>query len=314
VRPAGDAGRVEVRVEVRPPWPFAMPRRLGMDRLARRRGEVLHRLIHLADEPVVIRAVQLSADRVLFGAQASSEELARWGIARMRRTLGIDLDLRAFDERFRFDPLIGPSVRANPRLRPSGRPDPFEALSFAVCEQLIEYERAATIQRRLIARLGRHDPVSGLRDSPAAATIAAQAPALLASFDLTEGRAVALRRAAREVASSRVDLDADDPAEQERGWRRLRTIPGIGSWTVQMLAIRGQGRLDQLPAGDLSYLKLVGRLLHDGPPGAPAPRATEAEVVALFEPYGPWAGLAGLHALASHGSGLTGAAAQQLAA
>jgi 3-methyladenine DNA glycosylase/8-oxoguanine DNA glycosylase len=314
VTPTGDAGRVDVRVEVRPAWPFAMPRRLGMDRLARRRGEVLHRLIHVAGEPVVTRTVQLSTDRVLFGAQASSEELAQAGIARMRRTLGIDLDLRAFHERFRFDPLIGPSVRTNLRLRPSARPDPFEALSFAICEQLIEYERAAMIQRRLIARLGRRDPVSELRDGPAAATIAAQAPALLASFDLTEGRAVALRRAAREVASGRVDLDSDDPAEQERGWRRLRSIPGIGSWTVQMLAFRGQGRLDQLPAGDLSYIKLVGRLMHDGPPGSRAPRACEAEVVALFEPYEEWAGLAGLHALASHGAGLGGAAAQQLAA
>jgi 3-methyladenine DNA glycosylase/8-oxoguanine DNA glycosylase len=311
---AGGPDRVEVRVEVRPPWPFVMPRRLGLDRLARMRGNVLHRLIHRAGEPVVIRAVQLSADRVLFGAQASSEELARWGIARMRRSLGIDLDLRAFHERFRFDPLIGPSVRANPQLRPSGRPDPFEALSFAVCEQLIEYERAATIQRRLIARLGRRDDASRLRDGPDAAVVAAQAPALLASFDLTEGRASALRRGAREVASGRVDLDAGDPAEQERGWRRLRMIPGIGSWTVQTLALRGQGRLDQLPAGDLSYVKLVGRLLHDGPPGAPAPRANESEVVRLFEPYAPWAGLAGLHALVSQGVGMTGAAAQQLAA
>jgi 3-methyladenine DNA glycosylase/8-oxoguanine DNA glycosylase len=314
VTSAGDAGRVEVRVEVRPPWPFEMPRRLGMDRLTRRRGEVLHRLIHLAGEPVVIRAVQLSADRVLFGAQAGSEELARWGIARMRRTLGIDLDLRVFYDRFRFDPLIGSSVRANLRLRPSARPDPFEALSFAVCEQLIEYERAVTIQRRLIARLGRRDSVSGLSDSPAAVRIAAQAPALLASLDLTEGRALALHRVAREVAAGRVDLDSDVPAEQERGWRRLRSIPGIGTWTVQMLALRGQGRLDQLPAGDLSYLKLVGRLAHGGPPGAPAPRATEADVVALFEPYWPWAGLAGLHALASHGTGLAGGAAGRLAA
>jgi len=310
----GGSGWVEVRVEVRPPWPFAMPRRLGMDRLARMRGNVLHRLIHRAGEPVVIRAVQLSSDRLLFGAQASSEGLAHWGIARMRRSLGVDLDLRAFHERFRFDPLIGPSVRAHPQLRPAGRPDPFEALWFAVSEQLIEYERAATIQRRVIARLGRREPVSGLRDSPAAATLAAQAPALLASFDLTDGRAAALRRVAREVASGRVDLDSDDPAEQERGWRRLRSIRGIGSWTVQMLAFRGQGRLDQLPAGDLSYLKLVGRLMHDAPPGAPAPRASEQEVVALFEPYAPWAGLAGLHALVSQGVGLSGAAAQQLAA
>ncbi len=291
-----------------------MPRRLGMDRLARRRGEVVHRLIHVAGQPVVIRAVQLSADRVLFGAQASSEELAQSGIRRMRRTLGIDLDLRAFHERFRFDPLIGPSVRANPRLRPSARPDPFEALMFAVCEQLIEYERAATIQRRLIARLGRRDPVSDLRDSPAAATIAAQAPALLASLDLTEGRAVALRRVAREVASGRVDLEADDPTEQERGWRRLRSIPGIGSWTVQMLAFRGQGRLDQLPAGDLAYLKLVGRLAHHGPPGSPAPRASESESRRCSSPTDRGPAWPGCTRWPRTAPALTGAAAQQLAA
>jgi 3-methyladenine DNA glycosylase/8-oxoguanine DNA glycosylase len=311
---AADPFRVEVRVEVRPPWPFRMPRRLGLDRLARMRGNVLHRLIHREDEPVEVRAVQLAADRVLFGARAGTEELAGWGIWRTRRSLGIDLDLAAFHDRFRFDPLIGASVRAHPQLRPSARPDPFEALWFAVCEQLIEYERAAVIQRRLISRLGRRDAVSGLRDGPSAAAIAAQAPALLASFDLTEGRALALRRAAREVASGRVDLDAGDPAEQERGWRRLRAIPGIGSWTVQMLALRGQGRLDQLPAGDLSYVKLVGRLCSDVPPGAPAPRATEDEVVRFFEPYDGWTGLAGLHALVACGMGATGAAAQQMAA
>jgi 3-methyladenine DNA glycosylase/8-oxoguanine DNA glycosylase len=313
-RTATPAQPVEVRIEVRPPSPFRMPRRLGLDRLARRRGDVVQRLIHRDSEPVEIRAVQLAADRVLFGARAASEELARWGIARMRRWLGVDLDLREFEERYRFDPLIGASVRANPQLRPSARPDPFEALWLAISEQLIEYERAAVIQRRLIARVGRRDPVSGLRDGPSAATVAAQAPALLASLDLTEGRAIALRRAAREVAAGRVDLDSCDPDEQERGWRRLRAIPGIGSWTVQTLALRGQGRIDQLPAGDLAYLKLVGRLRHPGPPGSPAPRATEDEVVRFFEPYGEWAALAALHALVGYGMGAIGAGAQQLAA
>jgi 3-methyladenine DNA glycosylase/8-oxoguanine DNA glycosylase len=81
-----------------------------------------------------------------------------------------------------------------------------------------------------------------------------------------------------------------------------------------MLALRGQGRLDQLPAGDLSYIKLVGRLCSERPPGAPAARATEDEVVRFFEPYGEWAGIAGLHALVAHGMGMTGAGAQQLAA
>jgi DNA-3-methyladenine glycosylase II/AraC family transcriptional regulator of adaptative response / DNA-3-methyladenine glycosylase II len=61
-----------------------------------------------------------------------------------------------------------------------------------------------------------------------------------------------------------------------------------------MLALTGQGRLDQLPAGDLAYHKLVGRLRSAGDPWA---RATEEEVADFFAPYEPWAGLAGLHAL-----------------
>jgi DNA-3-methyladenine glycosylase II len=292
-------GGVEVRVEVRPRWPFVLPLRSGLDGLARARGGVLHRLVHAGDLPVLVRVAQISPDRVLFGARAADREAAEWGIGRMRLALGIDQDLSAFYERFRFDPLIGCSVRARPGLRASGKPDPFEALAWAICEQLIEAGRAAAIQRRLIFRLGRRWDWSGssYRDSPSAAVLAAQAPASLESMDLSGGRAVTLVRAAREVASGRVDLF--DALEPERGWRRLRAIRGVGSWTIQKLAFTGQGRLDQLPAGDLAYVKLVGRLRSGGDPYA---RATEEEVAEFFAPYAPWAGLAGLHALRAVGS------------
>ena len=296
-------GSVEVRIEVRPRWPYRLSRRVGLDGLARIRGGVLHRLLHAGDEPVWIRVAQLSADRVLFGARAQRRDAAEWGIERMRLALGIDQDLRAFYDRFRFDPLIGPAVRSDPGLRAAGRPDPFEVLAWTVCEQLIEYERAAAIQRRLVFRLGRHCPESGLRDSPSATVLAGEAPALLASFDLAPARALTLVRAAREVATGRVDLL--DP-DHERGWRRLRAISGIGSWTVQTLALTGQGRLDQLPAGDLAYMKLVGRL-RDGHPYA---RASEEEVARFFERFAPWSGLAGLHALKGAGN----AGAMRLAA
>src|SRR5947209_50410 len=176
---SGESLRIEVRREVRPSWSFRLPRRSGMDGLTRMRAGVLHRLLHRGDEPVLVRVAQLAADRVLFGAQASSREGAEWGIARMRMALGIDVDLREFHERFRFDPLIGPSVRANPGLRPAGRPEPFEALAWAICEQLIEFERAAAIQRRLVRRLGRGCQGTEMRNSPSAARLADQSPALL---------------------------------------------------------------------------------------------------------------------------------------
>jgi len=285
----------EVRREVRPRWPFVLPLRSGLDGLTRVRRGVVHRLVHAGDTPVLVRVAQPAADRVLLGARAADRAAAEWGIERMRLALGIDQDIEPFYERFRFDPLIGVSVRARPGLRLDGKPDPFAALAWAICEQLIEFERAAAIERRLVFRLGRRCEWAAMSDAPTAARLAAQAPARLESLDLSAGRAVALVRAAREVASGRVDLHASDP---EPGWRRLRAIRGIGNWTIQMLALTGQGRLDQLPAGDLAYLKLVGRLRT----GSPYGRATEAEVVDFFARYEPWAGLAGAHALWAVGS------------
>jgi 3-methyladenine DNA glycosylase/8-oxoguanine DNA glycosylase len=281
---------VEIRREVRPVWPYRLPR-AGFDGVMRRRCDGgLERLLHVEGAPAVLRVNQPARDRVVLVAGADSPDVAEEALARMRFALGVDDDLRPFYERFHSDPVIGRSVRARPHLRVIRRPDPFEALAWAICEQLIEFERAAAIQRRIVFRLGRRCASTGLRDLPAAATLAATAPALLQSLDLSAGRAIALRRAAREVAAGRADLS--DP-DHERGWRRLRAIPGIGSWTVEMLALYGQGRYDQVPAGDLGYLRVVGRMA-TGHPGA---RTTEEEVRAFFAPYEGWAGLAGAHVL-----------------
>lgn len=267
-----------------------------MDGVLRCRDGVLTRLLHVEGEPAVVRVAQPAADRVVFGAEAERPDVAAEALARMRFALGVDDDLRPFYERFRFDPLIGRSLRSLPHLRIRRRPEPFEALAWAICEQLIEVERAAAIQRAIVGSAGPRwsmPPHPPLRDVPSPAALAGMAPARLESFGLTATRALALVRAAREVAAGRVDLRADD---HERGWARLRAIRGIGAWTVELLALHGQGRYDQLPAGDLAYRKLVGRLRSGGHPAA---RAEEDEVRAFFAPYGAWAGLAGAHAVAA---------------
>jgi DNA-3-methyladenine glycosylase II len=281
---------VEVRIEVEPAWPVRLPGG-GVDGVLRRRGSVLERLLHIEGDPVVVRVAQTAGDRVLFGAWAPSRAQARAGIERMRFALGVDDDLRDFHDRFAADPVIGRSVRRTPWLRVRRRPEPFEALEWAITEQLIELTRAAAIQRRMVARWGRRDRASGLRDAPSAAAVADLAPAELQACDLSAGRAAAMVRCAREVASGRADLSS---ADHERAWRRLRKIPGIGSWTVDMLALYGKGRYDVIPAGDLGFLKTVGRALSGGDPKA---YATEDDVRSFFARYEPWAGLAGLHFL-----------------
>ena len=292
--PVGD-WPVELRVEVRPAWAFKLGGGSG-DGLLRRHGAALLRLLHFGDEPVLVGIVQPGPRRVIFAARALSEGGARHGIERMRFATGIDDDLREFHETFAGDPLIGRALRAHPALRATRKPSPFEALTAAITEQLIEIERAIAIQLRIIGRLGRRCERSGLRDAATPQALADEAPARLSSFGLAETRAFALRRAARAVASGAIDLEPP----HEAGWQRLRAIPGIGAWTVEYMALHGQGRHDQVPAADLGFAKIVGPLLT----GRPQTYADEAQVRSLLEPYGRWRGLAGQYVMWAASRGL----------
>ncbi len=293
----------ELRVEVVPRWPFRLPAHGGGDGVMRRRGGVLERLLHVDERAVVVRVAQCSERCVLFGAWAQCRADAEAAIARMRFALGVDDDLRPFWERHRDDPLIGPSLRRRPWLRVSRRPVAFEALAWAICEQLIQTSQAHMIEARIVRTLGVRCADTGLRDVPSAAALARCSPARLESFELAGRRAIALVRVAREVAAGRIDLDGPD---HERAWRRLLAIPTIGRWTVETFALHGQGRYDVLPAGDLGYLKLLGAARSGGNPAA---RAEEADVRALFARFGEWRGLAGAHAFGAPAAALASAAA-----
>ena len=125
-----------------------------------------------------------------------------------------------------------------------------------------------------------------MRDAPSPAVLAGRAPAELQACDLAGKRAIAMIRVAREVAAGRADLH-----RHESTWKRLMTIREVGTWTVDKLAFEGQGRDDRIPAGDLAYIKLVGRMLRLGR------RATEDEVREFFAPFAPFQGLAGTYLL-----------------
>ena len=156
---------------------------------------------------------------------------------------------------------------------------------WSITEQLIDMPRAVAIQRRMIAAL-RPPPRRVCatrrrrRRSPAARPRSSRPAGWRAS---ARWRCAAPRaRSARGRASTR--------GTARRLRRALLAIPEIGTWTVEMLALHGLGRLDVVPAGDLGYLKLVGRLTT----GNPKAVADEAEVRGFFAPYAPWAGLAAL--------------------
>ena len=291
-------------IEIEPRSPFRLPSRRWPDGVARTRDGVYERFLHIDEAPVLIRAWESGPRRVSiaampvppswlhtrrFAGPSAGREQLEHALDRGRNALGVDDDLSEFHARFKRDPLLGPLISRRPWLRPRRTGQLWEALAWAVTEQLIEAKRAAVIQRRITRRWGTSMSVPGskvpLRDIPCAAEIAALAPAELAAFDLAPKRAIALIKVAREVAAGRCDLSTPS------GDRRLGAISNIGPWTLQCLGLNGRGELDSLPAGDLAYVKLVGHLAGLGR------RATVAEVEEYYARFAPYRGIAGLFTL-----------------
>ena len=187
-----------------PAGPYRLPGP-GRDGVMVARDGALTRALWIGEEQVVVRAWAV-ASAVRIQADAGSRDAALKGVERMRFALGVDHDLGEFHRRFRWDPLIGPVIRRKPWLRPRRRPEPFEALAWAVCEQLIESGRAAAIERRIVRRHGRRSSCGTLRAPPSASWLAGRSPAELDACGLAPKRSIALVRVAREVASGRADL------------------------------------------------------------------------------------------------------------
>ena len=292
-----------LEVEVRPPWPYRLPRGGRGDGVARIHAGALVRLVHVDGEPVIVRVYQRRGGEVCFRAGGGDAEQRERAIGLMRFALAVDDDLSAFHREFKNDPFIGPAIRRRPWIRPKRRPFAWEALAWAVTEQLIESSRAAEIQRAMVRRWGRrHEGWSGpgpLRDVPTAEAVAALSQPELQVCDLSAGRSLAMIRCAKEIVAGRVD-----PAEPEDDARLLK-IREIGPWTLQCLGLFGRGDPDSLPAGDLAYVKFVGVAAGLGR------RAMVPEVEDFYARFAPFRGLAGLFSL-SHYGGQFGAAARGL--
>jgi len=184
-------------------------------------------------------------------------------VQRCRRLLDLDADPIAVDEALAADPALAPLVRRAPGRRVPGAVDGAELAVRAVLGQQVSVAGARTLAGRLTAALGEPLPDELAGDDlthafPTAAAIAAADPAAL---PLTRARAHALRALATAVADGSLALDPG--AERDATRERLLTLPGIGPWTAEYVAMRALGDPDAFPATDLGVKKALKRLDHD---------------------------------------------------
>jgi 3-methyladenine DNA glycosylase/8-oxoguanine DNA glycosylase len=205
--------------------------------------------------------------------------LAAWGPGAARAVAGAPDLLGAHDDPTGFEPGLHPLVRDAHRRLPGLRiprsGNVFEALVPAVLEQRVVGLDAKASWRRLVLQHGSPAPgpaPAGMRVPPSPATWGAVPVWDWRRAGVEGARADTVLRAAA-VAHR---LDEDVPLDEAR--RRLRTVRGIGPWTVAEVASRALGDADAVSVGDFHLSDLVGWALTGR-------RTDDAGMLVLLEPW-----------------------------
>jgi AraC family transcriptional regulator of adaptative response / DNA-3-methyladenine glycosylase II len=195
-------------------------------------------------------------------------------IARCRRMLDLDADPIAVDEVLAQDPALAAHVAKAPGRRVPHTGDGPEFAVRAVLGQQVSTAAARTHAARLVLAHGEliDDPDGGLTHLfPLPETIDATALAM------PNGRKATMRAVLDALLDGSLDLSAGADPREARA--RLAALPGIGPWTIEMLAMRALGDPDAFPATDLGVRQAATAL---GLPEHPA------AFIAHSRRWAPW--------------------------
>lgn len=173
-------------------------------------------------------------------------------IARVRRVFDLDADPQHIDEVLGPDPVIGPLRRARPGVRVPGSIDGFEAAVGAVIGQQISVAGARTLLGRLIDAANDSVSPGDHKHFPSAAALVELD---LSDVGLTKARQRTLHALAQAVADNELHLDSTVDRTQTR--TTLLSLPGIGPWTADVIAMRALGDTDVLLGSDLVVQRLL---------------------------------------------------------
>ncbi len=213
-------------------------------------------------------------------------------IARVRRVFDLAADPVAIGAHLSQDPLLAPLVAARPGLRVPGAWDGFELAVRAILGQQVTVSAATGFAGKLVSAYGEKIADPAARDH--GLTHVFPTPRHLAGVDLA---AIGMPKARRTALSSLAAAVVADPLifgprrSLEAAVAQLRSLPGVGEWTAQYIAMRELREPDAFPAADIGLM----RAMRDGNGMRPSPAA----LLAHAEQWRPWRAYAALHLWAS---------------
>jgi len=159
----------------------------------------------------------------------------------------------------RQDEILAATVKRLPGLRVAGAFDGFELAVRTVLGQQVSVKGASTIAGRWAEAFGEPiaTPYAELnRLAPTADQMAAVAPEQIAALGMVGARARCLVGLAQAVLQRKIVLTFASNVEEQI--ESLMSLPGIGHWTANYIAMRALHWPDAFPTGDLVLMRAAG--------------------------------------------------------
>lgn len=177
--------------------------------------------------------------------------------AQARFLWGLDDDAERHHAAMAADPDLAPLLERFGALRIVRAPDLYEALFVAVVGQQVSVPAAQSVRRRLMYNLGTTVMASGAAGSedyhlyPTPRQLLEAGDTTLRAQGVSRQKTAYLLEIADLAAAGKLDRAAFAGLSDEDAIARLCEIKGVGRWTAEIVMMRGLGRPDIFPAGDL---------------------------------------------------------------
>lgn len=208
-------------------------------------------------------------------------------VARLRQHFDLDANPTVVESHLTVDPLLASQIKRTPGLRVPGTFDRFELAIRAVLGQQISVAAATTLAARLVQQFGTPaaTPFEKITHHfPEPAQLAKISLERMIKIGLPEKRAATILAVAQFAAGGGLEIMPGFSLEQTV--KQLKSVPGIGEWTAQYIALRALRFPDAFPAGDLGLQKAAAKIGER--------KMSEARLLNRAKTWSPWRGYAAL--------------------
>jgi AraC family transcriptional regulator of adaptative response / DNA-3-methyladenine glycosylase II len=248
---------------------------LGVEEVA---DGVYRRAIAIRDHVGLVEVRRVTERRVLQAEISTSlAPVLPKVLAKIKLVFDVETDPRPIVDR------LGEVACENPGIRVPGAVDGFEIAVRGILGQQVSVQGARTVAGRLVEKFGSQLPAPAGAIThlfPSARTLAEADPEDISILGMPRARGRTINALATAVADRSVDLRPG--ADVDLMISRMTSLPGVGEWTAQYVAMRAMAWPDAFPFADLGIRKALGL-------------TRDREVLAAAEAWRPWRAYAAMH-------------------